>query len=55
MENVYRNDIHQFFKDMPIEMQQEVICKLKKQIKKPPDSNRIENEAVEPTDTNVGQ
>ena len=37
MENVYRNDIHQFFKDMPIEMQQEVICKLKKQIKKPPD------------------
>lgn len=45
MENVHRNDIHQFFKDMPIEMQQEVIGKLNKQIKKPP----------ELTDINVGQ
>lgn len=55
MENVYRNDIYQFFKDMPTNQQQEAISKLNKQIKKPPDSNRIENEAVEPTDTNVGQ
>lgn len=39
MENVHRNDIHQFFKDMPEQMQQEVINKLNKQIKKPPDSN----------------
>ena len=55
MENVYRNDIYQFFKDMPTNQQQEVISKLNKQIKKPPDSNYIENEAVEPTDKNVGQ
>ena len=56
MENTQnRNDIYNFFKDIPEQMQQEVIDKLNKQIKKPPDSNRIENEAVEPTDTNVGQ
>ena len=34
MENTQnRNDIHQFFKDMPEQMQQEVINKLNKQIK----------------------
>ena len=45
MENVYRNDIYNFFKDMPTNQQQEVISKLNRQIKKPP----------EPTDINVGQ
>lgn len=49
MENVHRNDIHQFFKDMPIEMQQEVIDKLNKQIKKPPDHDAevLESEVVQ--------
>ena len=47
MENVYRNDIHQFFKDMPIEMQQEVIDKLNRQIKKPPDSDESESEVIQ--------
>lgn len=46
MENSNRNDIHQFFKDMPIEMQQEVINKLNKQIKKPPDSYQKELQEV---------
>ena len=55
MENSNRNDVVRFFEDMPTNQQQEAISKLNKQIKKPPDSNRIENEAVEPTDTNVGQ
>lgn len=34
---------------MPIEMQQEVICKLKKQIKKPPDHDAevLESEVVQ--------
>ena len=55
MENVYRNDIHQFFKDMPIEMQQEVICKLKKQIKKPPDhvAKDSESEVVQISELSV--
>ena len=46
MENVHRNDIHQFFKDMPEQMQQEVIDKLNKQIKKPPDSHQKELQEV---------
>ena len=38
MENITnRSDIYNFFKDMPEHMQQEVINKLNKQIKKPPD------------------
>lgn len=41
-----RNDVHQFFKDMPIEMQQEVINELNKQIKKPPDCNLEELQEV---------
>ncbi|WP_373750230.1 hypothetical protein [Jeotgalibaca porci] len=53
MENVHRNDIHQFFKDMPIEMQQEVICKLKKQIKKPPDSDESESEVIQISELSV--
>ena len=55
MENVYRNDIYQFFKDMPTNQQQEAICKLNKQIKKPPDSKPVEIEQVELTDKDVGQ
>ena len=56
MENTKnRNDVIKFFRDMPQQMQIEIINKMQRQIKKPPDSNRIENEAVEPTDTNVGQ
>lgn len=47
MENTQnRNDIHHFFKDMPIEMQQEVIDKLNKMIKKPPDSYQKELQEV---------
>ena len=55
MENVYRNDIHQFFKDMPIEMQQEVIDKLNKQIKKPPDhvAKDLESEVVQISELSV--
>ena len=45
MENVYRSDIYQFFRDMPQQMQIETINKMQRQIKKPPDSNRIEIEA----------
>ena len=47
MENVHRNDVVRFFKDMPIEMQQEVISKLNKQIKKPPDSDESESEVIQ--------
>ena len=47
MENITnRSDIHNFFKDMPIEMQQEVINKLNKQIKKPPDRYQKELQEV---------
>lgn len=47
MENITnRSDIYNFFKDMPIEMQQEVINKLNKQIKKPPDSYQKELQEV---------
>ena len=53
MENVYRNDIHQFFKDMPIEMQQEVIDKLNRQIKKPPDSDESESEVIQISELSV--
>ena len=53
MENVYRNDIHQFFKDMPIEMQQEVIGKLNRQIKKPPDHDESESEVVQISELSV--
>lgn len=46
MENTTnRNDVNQFFKDMPKEMQIEAINKLQSQIKKPP----------ELTDINAGQ
>ena len=49
MENVQRNDIYQFFKDMPTNQQQEVIDKLNKQIKKPPDHDAevLESEVVQ--------
>lgn len=46
MENVHRSDIHHFFKDTPKEMQQEVINKLNKQMKKPPDSYQKELQEV---------
>lgn len=45
MENVYRNDIYQFFKDMPTNQQQEEINKMKQQIKKTPDSKVKEPES----------
>lgn len=38
MENSNRNDVLHFFKDMPPEMQQVAIDKMKRQIKKPPDA-----------------
>ena len=48
MENVHRNDIYQFFKDMPTNQQQEAISKLNEQIKKPPDHDAevLESEVV---------
>ena len=48
MENVHRNDIHQFFKDMPTNQQQEAINKVQQQIKKPPDhdTEKPESEVV---------
>ena len=53
MENVYRNDIHKFFTDMPIEMQQEVIDKLNRQIKKPPDHDESESEVIQISELSV--
>ena len=53
MENVYRNDIYQFFKDMPTNQQQEAISKLNKQIKKPPDSDESESEVVQISELSV--
>lgn len=53
MENVHRNDVYKFFKDMPIEMQQEEVNKLNKQIKKPPDMSlqpNYKNDVVSATD-----
>ena len=46
MENVYRSDIYQFFKDMPTNQQQKVIDKLNKQIKKPPEMKEAEKKEV---------
>lgn len=37
MGNINQNDIYRFFKDMPRDMQIEVINKMQRQIKKPPD------------------
>ena len=48
-----RNDIHQFFKDMPTNQQQEVISKLNKQIKKPPDSDESESEVIQISELSV--
>lgn len=46
MENTQnRNDIYNFFKDMPTNQQQEAISKLNKQIKKPPDSDPDKSES----------
>lgn len=42
-----------FFKDMPIEMQQEVIDKLNRQIKKPPDHDESESEVVQISELSV--
>ena len=53
MENVYRNDVVRFFEDMPKEMQQEVISKLNKQIKKPPDSDESESEVIHISELSV--
>ena len=53
MENVYRNDIYQFFKDMPTNQQQEAISKLNKQIKKPPDSDESESEVIQISELSV--
>lgn len=49
MENSNRNDIYQFFKDMPTNQQQEVINKMQQQIKKPPDhvAKDLESEVVQ--------
>lgn len=47
MENSNRNDVYKFFKDMPLEMQLEIISKNKKKVKKPPDSKLVEKTAVE--------
>ena len=49
MENSNRSDIHQFFKDMPEQMQHEVIDKLNKQIKNPPDHDAevLESEVIQ--------
>ena len=46
MENSNRNDIHNFFKDMPTNQQQEAISKLNRQIKKPPDHDESESEVI---------
>ena len=53
MENVHRNDVVRFFKDMPIEMQQEVIDKLNRQIKKPPDHDESESEVIQISELSV--
>lgn len=53
MENVHRSDIYQFFKDMPIEMQQEEVNKLNKQIKKPPDHDESESEVIQISELSV--
>ena len=53
MENVYRNDIYQFFKDMPTNQQQEVIDKLNKQNKKPPDHDESESEVIQISELSV--
>ena len=53
MENSNRNDVVRFFEDMPIEMQQEVIDKLNKQIKKPPDSDESESEVIQISELSV--
>ena len=53
MENVYRNDIYQFFKDMPTNQQQKVIDKLNRQIKKPPDHDESESEVVQISELSV--
>lgn len=45
MENVHRNDVYKFFKDMPIEMQLEIISKNKQRIKKPPGLTPTESES----------
>ena len=46
MENVYRNDIHQFFKDMPPVAQKQAIGYLQKIIKKPPETKEAEKKEV---------
>ena len=56
MENTQnRNDIYNFFKDMPEQMQQEVIDKLNKQIKKPPDhvAKDLESEVIQISELSV--
>lgn len=46
MENTQnRNDIYNFFKDMPENLQQEAINKMKQQIKKPPDVDSSDKES----------
>lgn len=56
MENTTnRNDVIKFFRDMPQQMQIEIINKMQRQIKKPPDSKPVEIEQVELTDIFVGQ
>ena len=46
MGNINQNDIYRFFKDMPRDMQIEVINKMQRQAKKPPDSKVVEFEQV---------
>ena len=45
MENINQNDVVRFFEDMPTNQQQEVISKLNRQIKKPPDSDADKSES----------
>lgn len=52
MENSNRNDVIQFFKDMPRDMQIEAINKMQRQAKKPPDVSlqpNYKNEGVSAT------
>ena len=62
MENSNRNDVVNFFKDMPPKMQIQTINKMQQQIKKPPDlsfenTSEIKSnskELTEATDIDVG-
>ena len=50
-----RNDIFQFFKDMPTKQQQEAINKMQQQVKKPPDydAKKPESEVIQISELSV--